>query len=166
MMRTDCFENELADMRESLLQRAMNLSKNYEEAEDLTHDALLKAIVFRKKYHANTNLKAWVFTIMKHQFINQHRRKLHYRSLMTKAAIEPNSILNPDATLMPSAETRLFFSDVERCIAKLNDKYRCPFTDYVHGYQYRELSEKYGLPIGTIKSRIHYARKHLLNTLE
>jgi len=165
-MRTPGFENELVDLRGQLIDRAVSLSENVEDAEDLTQDTMLKAISYKGNLASDTCLRAWLFTIMKHQFINQRRRSVQYRKVLTEAVSNKMPIVSNTCTYEPSPDSQLLYKEVVQCINRLDSKFREPFFDFISGYKYSEISERYQLPMGTVKSRIYYARKMVLRSLQ
>lgn len=144
---------------------ALSLTRNTEDALDLLQDTYMKAITYRNKFEDSTNLKAWLFTIMKNTFINAYRRNVKTRQLISKGddialerAFKQNSY---DHT-----ESRLSAKEIIRQIDSLDEQYKIPFTRYYNGYKYEEIAREMSLPLGTIKSRIFVARKQLMNALK
>jgi RNA polymerase sigma factor (sigma-70 family) len=144
---------------------ALSLTHNLEDALDLLQDTYVKAITYRDKFQDSTNLKAWLFTIMKNTFINSYRRNVKTRQLITKG----------DDVAMARAfkqnthnhtESRLNAKEIIKKIDGLEDQYKVPFTRYYNGFKYEEIAREMHLPLGTVKSRIFIARKILMNALQ
>ncbi|NLA24973.1 MAG: RNA polymerase sigma factor [Bacteroidales bacterium] len=164
-MSEEAFNKELINLRADLIARACSLSSNIADAEDLTHDTLVKAMNFKEQFIEGTSLKAWTFTIMKHIFINNYRRDQHFKNLIKQADAEDISLLNAANSIELPADSDFLFNEIVESIHHLEEKYKLIFIDFLEGYKYKEISEKYNLPIGTIKSRIFYARKNIMEYL-
>jgi len=159
------FNYQLTSLTGSLERFAYSLTSNFEDARDLLQETFVKAISYRDKFADNTNLKAWTFTIMKNTFINNYRRAskanttfdhtddLYYLNLNQESGIE-----NPDEFLS-AKEIRLN-------IDLLEDEFRVPFLMHLQGFKYKEIAEKLNLKIGTVKSRIFFTRKKLMDSLK
>lgn len=155
------FNTRILNEKQALKNFAMSLTHNTDDALDLLQDTFVKAITYREKFEDSTNLKAWLFTIMKNTFINSYRR-----------AVKTRQILQTNADLAMSrafknnhqdiTESRLATKDILNKIEKLDDDYKIPFTRYYTGYRYEEIAKEMQLPLGTIKSRIFLARKQLM----
>ncbi len=159
------FNYQLTRLSDNLERFALSLTSNIEDARDLLQETFAKAITYRDKFEENTNLKAWTFTIMKNTFINNYRRNvkanttfdntddLYYLNLHQESKSE-----TPDSTL--------FTEEIEKNINALEDEFRIPFLMHVQGYKYKEIAEKLHLKIGTVKSRIFFTRKKLMEALK
>lgn len=130
-----------------------------EEASDLIQDTILKAMSNREKYRSNTNFKAWVYTIMKNTFINNYRRQVKYRDIVNSKQEFHN--LYSDTRTMTSPHEIVIYKELKQHLASLKDVYRIPFQRFVDGFKYHEIAEELKIPIGTVKTRIHQARKLL-----
>ncbi len=76
------FSNAVIDFSSNLKPFAINLTQDKEEANDLVQETIYRALVNREKFREGTNLKAWLFTIMKNIFINGYRRKSKRKTLI------------------------------------------------------------------------------------
>ncbi|HEV7781436.1 MAG TPA: RNA polymerase sigma factor [Chitinophagaceae bacterium] len=139
---------------------AINLTRDTEAANDLYQETLYKALANQEKYHTGTNIKAWLFTIMRNIFINNYRRKAKQKTIFDST---PNEyLLNlKQATVANAAESNLRLKEINKAIRDLPEIFRTPFLLYFDGYKYNEIAEVLTEPLGTIKSRIHFARKLL-----
>jgi RNA polymerase sigma-70 factor (ECF subfamily) len=108
----------------------------------------------------NTNFKAWVSTMMKNLFINHYRRnkKRHEIQDNTKDGYFLN---RSSGTIVNDGETNINVQEIFKMVDSLDDDYRIPFLMAYNGYKYIEIQEAMNLPLGTIKSKIHHARKIL-----
>ncbi len=159
------FNHKLTSLKDNLHYFAMTLTSNTEEAKDLVQDTFVKALTNRDKFEDNTNLKAWTFTIMKNTFINNYRR-----SLRTNAIIDTTDdlyFLNlTKESGIPSPESQISLKDIRKRVDRLDDDQRIPFEMHTQGYKYKEIAEKLQISIGTVKSRIFFGRKKLMENLK
>jgi RNA polymerase sigma factor (sigma-70 family) len=139
---------------------AINLTRDTEAANDLYQETLYKALANKEKYNAGTNIKAWLFTIMRNIFINDYRRKAKQKTIFDST---PNDYLInlKQATITNNAETNLRMKEINTAIRQLPEIFKTPFLLYFDGYKYSEIADVLHEPLGTIKSRIHFARKLL-----
>ncbi|MCM1349459.1 MAG: sigma-70 family RNA polymerase sigma factor [Firmicutes bacterium] len=160
------FQQQLLGMQTHLYNFAYLLTSNREDASDLLQDTTLKALDNEDKYHDNTNFKGWVFTIMRNIFINNYRRAV--KSVVTLDNSDDSYQLNTadDRTTYPSPENSYTVIEVHNAIQSFPDGYRIPFSMALAGYRYSEIAKRMALPVGTVKSRIFYARHRLRDMLK
>jgi RNA polymerase sigma-70 factor (ECF subfamily) len=144
---------------------ALRFTHDSDDANDLVQDTLLKAITYYNKFKEGTNLKGWLYTIMKNTFINNYRRFVKISSFVTKTDEISSSQLSFSATLN-GGEQKFVMDDIKSALASLQEEYYIPFTMYFEGYKYHEIAEHLEIPIGTVKTRIHVARKLLKKDLK
>ena len=139
---------------------AVNLTRDTEAANDLYQETLYKALANQEKYNAGTNIKAWLFTIMRNIFINNYRRKAKQKTIFDNT---PNDYLInlKQATVSNDAESDMRIKEIKKAIQQLPEIFKTPFLLYFDGYKYNEIADALHEPLGTIKSRIHFARKLL-----
>lgn len=144
---------------------AINLTRDSEAANDLFQETLYKALANREKYNAGTNIKAWLFTIMRNIFINNYRRKAKQKTIFDNSA---NDYLLNNAGLVVNndAESGMRLKEINAAIRNLPEIFKTPFLLYFDGYKYNEIADTLGEPLGTIKSRIHFARKLLKEQIQ
>ena len=159
-MLTQEFSQLLVTNADFLKPFAINLTRDSEEANDLFQETLYKALANQEKYNAGTNIKAWLFTIMRNIFINNYRRKAKQRTIFDSS---PNEFLinQKQAAIGNAAESNLSMKEIQEAISSLPEIFKTPFLLYFDGYKYNEIAELQKEPLGTIKSRIHFARKLL-----
>ena len=159
-MSTNEFNNQFYALNSSLNSFALNLTKNVEDAEDLYQETAFRAITNKDKFRPGTNFKAWCFTIMKNIFINNYRKKVKKNTIIDSTDnlyyINSGSI-----SVRNEAGTNIFIDELESMIEKLDDSIKKPFLMHFVGYKYQEIADELGLPLGTVKSRIFFARKEL-----
>ncbi len=164
-MNSQEFDSVVTSYAAPLRPFALNLTKNMEEANDLIQDTLFRALSNRDKFQDGTNLKAWLFTIMKNIFINNYRRKLKRNTIIDTT--DNLFYLNSPSVLTENEATAKFvMDDMKNAIKSLGEEFRVPFMMHFEGYKYHEIAEELRLPLGTVKSRIFFARKELKGKLE
>ncbi|CAN5605130.1 RNA polymerase sigma factor [soil metagenome] len=143
---------------------AVTLTRDNEVAKDLLQETMYRALANKEKYNVGTNIKAWLYTIMRNIFINNYRRKAKQNTIFDNT---PNEFLlnYNQVTISNAAEGALQIKDIEQAIHGLPEIFRNPFMLYFEGYKYHEIADMLIEPLGTIKSRIHFARKLLKEQL-
>ena len=158
------FNNTLIGLQKKLHFYALSLTSDREKANDLMQETFLKAFTFRDKFDQNSNLKAWVYTIMKNTFINDYRRKI--KSINTfEVSVNAFQIKFSKSNFYPGPDSFYITKEIHSCIQSLEDNYKVPFTMFLDGYKYKEISRELDLPLGTVKSRIFFARNKLEKAL-
>ncbi|HVI45462.1 MAG TPA: RNA polymerase sigma factor [Chitinophaga sp.] len=139
---------------------AFTLTKDAEQAKDLYQETLFRALSNQEKYLEGTNIRAWLFTIMRNIFINHYRKKVKTRMLATPTVSDffLNYHLTPTSN---KADANLSTKDIQIAVYHLPKIFKQPFILYYEGYKYFEIADMLQEPLGTIKSRIHFARKLL-----
>lgn len=161
-MSTIEFEQHVVGLRRQLLWFALSLTRDREAARDLVQDSLLRALTFRERFQDGTNLKAWLFTIMRNTFINGHRRDARKRAMIEQVRATGPAYT---VTTAPQNEAGLLRGEIEGGLARLEPTFRQPFLLHHEGYKYEEISDRLAIPLGTVKSRIHEARRRLTHML-
>lgn len=160
MANSGSFKQRLLGLQNNLLSFAYQLTTNKEAAQDLVQDTTLKVLDNESKYVDNVNFKGWVFTIMRNIFINNYRRQV--RSATVIDSTEDLYHLNlPQESGLNTPEGSYAAQEITEAINSFSVEYKEPFTMYIAGYKYSEIADKMGLPLGTVKSRIFFARKRL-----
>ena len=159
-MEATTFQNRLMGLQANLLNFAYMLTSNRDDAYDLLQDTTMKALDNREKYVDNTNFKGWVFTIMRNIFINNYRRIARSATVIDQTEDCYHLNLSQDSGL-ESPDGSYTAAEITSAINEFPEKYRVPFSMHVAGYKYNEIAEEMNLPLGTIKSRIFFARQEL-----
>ena len=143
---------------------AVTLTRDNEVAKDLLQETMYRALANKEKYHVGTNIKAWLYTIMRNIFINNYRRKSKQKTVLDSTPQE--FLLDYNQKFISNqAEANLKMKDSVKAIQSLPLIFSNPFMLYFEGYKYHEIAEMLNEPLGTIKSRIHFARKLLKEQL-
>lgn len=158
------FNFELCNYKENLRAFAMSFTHNIDDADDLVQDTFVKAIRYAKNFKKGTNLKAWLYMILRNTFINGYHRKNLARTFMDN---------NVDISIQPGIHTtsnkgigKCIMNDISNALKKLEPQYLIPFIKNFEGYKYHEIAEEMKIPIGTVKTRIHVARRILKANLK
>lgn len=152
------FNHLLTSQSKYLAPQALKFTKDADDAKDLMQDTLLKAILNSDKFREGTNFKGWLYTIMKNLFVNNYRRRsFHTCSIETEEAKE--------LQVENKGESNIRIEGIKAALNQLPRQYHQPFTMYLDGYKYQEITESLLIPLGTIKNRIHVARKMLKQTI-
>ena len=164
-MRTTTFTQNLLGMQSELRRFALKLTADIEDANDLLQETSLKALDNEDKYTPDTNFKGWMYTIMRNIFINNYRKTVRDQTFVDHT--ENLFHLNlPQDSGFESTEGNYDLKEIRKIVHSLPKEYRVPFSMYVSGFKYREIAEKLGLPIGTVKSRIFFTRQRLQKELK
>jgi RNA polymerase sigma factor (sigma-70 family) len=159
------FNYELISLKGNLERFALSLTQNMEDSKDLLQETYVKAIAYRDKFVDHTNLKAWTFTIMKNTFINNYRKAVKANTTFDNTDDLYYLNLNKE-TGADSPESNFSTKEILKEIEKLEDEFKVPFMMHVRGYKYKEIADKLDLKIGTVKSRIFFTRKKLMEALK
>ncbi|HMG14060.1 MAG TPA: RNA polymerase sigma factor [Saprospiraceae bacterium] len=159
-MSTIEFHNKFNTLTSVLYSFAYNLTKNIEDSRDLFQETAFRALSNRDKFSPGTNFKAWVFTIMKNIFINNYRKKVKANTIMDSTDNQyyinsgSNAVLN-------NGDSNIMYEELIGMVASLDESIRVPFEMHHDGFKYQEIADQLNLPLGTVKSRIFFARKEL-----
>lgn len=147
-----------------LNQLALKLTKQSTDAEDLIQDTYYKALKNKDKFSTGTNLKGWLYTIMRNTFINNYRRKKNQNTFIDESETQfiLNSKVAPADTMTDSAVDSEYILEQ---INSIDKQYTDAFFMHYNGYKYEEIAEHFNIPLGTVKSRIFLARKKMMEKL-
>ena len=159
-MSTVEFNSKFDFLTSSLNSSAANLTKNQEDAKDLYQETAFRAMTNREKFKPGTNFKAWTFTIMKNIFINNYRKKVKRNTIIDTT--DNQFFLNSgDKAVDNDAGRNILMAELTKMIDGLEEGIKEPFNLHYTGFKYQEIADKLNLPLGTVKSRIFFARKAL-----
>ncbi len=159
MATTDFYSN-LNKVTTVLKSFAYNLTQNAEDARDLYQETAYRAIKNKEKFNPGTNFKAWLMTIMKNIFINNYRKKMKQNTIIDKTDNQYFINSSGNAT-QNAAESTILMKEITAMINGMDDGLKVPFMMHYHGFKYQEIADKMELPLGTVKSRIFFARREL-----
>lgn len=165
MKNKESFKQRLVGLQGNLLSFAYQLTTNREAAEDLLQDTTLKALDNEEKYVDNVNFKGWIFTIMRNIFINNYRQTVRKATVIDQTEDLYHLNISQDSGL-DTPEGSFAVKEISAAVNAFSPEYREPFSMFLAGYKYNEIAEKMNLPLGTVKSRIFFARKKLREQLK
>jgi RNA polymerase sigma-70 factor, ECF subfamily len=152
------FEPELPRLRA----QARRLCKRESDAQDLVQDTLLRALDYETSFTPGTNLRAWLQQIQRSVFVSRYRRRCRERRALDRLAADPCSWPHHDgppvmSALAPTAQGALeHLPDPFRRVVELVD---------LGGLEYRDAARTLEVPVGTVMSRLHRARRLLATRL-
>lgn len=149
---------------QSLRHYAYQLTRNVEDTNDLVQDTMLKALTYQDKFTDGTNLKGWLYTIMKNTFINNYRRMVK-RNTFIDQTDNDYYLDSVSHSVKNDAEKKFMMKDIDEAIAHLPESLKKPFTMNSKGFKYHEIADILQIPIGTVKTRIFVARRQLREEL-
>jgi len=164
-MSTAEFSSEVAKLRPLLKTFTYRFTYDKQESQDLVQDTILRALMYRDKFKKDTNLKGWLFTIMRNTYINQYRKAQRERTTRDSSKdlyqlnVEDKHTFNRPGE---SAE----FKEIWRNVNSIKEELLVPFKMHTTGYKYEEIAQQLQLPVGTVKNRIFHARKEIQKKLE
>jgi RNA polymerase sigma-70 factor, ECF subfamily len=167
------FEDAALEHLDVLFGAALRLTRNESEAQDLVQDALVRAYRFQHHFESGTNLKAWLLRILTNTFINHYRRSARERrvldveegapigdGVMSRSAMR--GLMDPTSV----AQEGLLRAEIVAAIDSLPEDYRVMIVlADVEELAYKEIADALSVPIGTVMSRLHRARKLLQKRL-
>jgi RNA polymerase sigma-70 factor (ECF subfamily) len=154
------FDTQFKSLQHKLQRFAYQLTNNSEDTTDLIQETALRAIKNLDKYVDNTNFKAWMMTIMRNIFINDYRRKVK-RNIISDNTENQLLLDNYGPLAYNQGESSVLMEELSGMVGQLSDDLRVPFLMHYSGYKYQEIADDMQLPLGTVKSRIFFARKAL-----
>lgn len=164
-MSTNEFNNQFFDLKAPLNSFAYNLTKNSEDAEDLYQETAFRVITNKEKFRPGTNFKAWCFTIMKNIFINNYRKKVK-RNTIVDSTDNLYYINSGSTRVRNEAGSNIVLQELENMVESMDESIKNPFLMHYVGYKYQEIADELDLPLGTVKSRIFFARKEMKDKIK
>ena len=163
-MSTIEFNNLLTSHQDFLSGFAMGFTRDRDDANDLVQETFVKALRYKNNFKEGTNMKGWLYTIMRNIFINNYKRKKFQNTVLDST--ENQYFINASQDYrVDTVTTEINQSDILGAINELKPDFRRPFTMFLDGYHYDEIAAEMEIPMGTVKSRIFHARKKLSASL-
>lgn len=159
-MTNDDFNNKYKANYIALFNFAKKLTRNQVDAEELVQETALKAYKGLHTFKDGTNFKSWAFTILKNTFITKYNKRKK-KGVINKPIEEFTFALENNYAVRNDATSKIRVKEIKNCIETLSHKSKMPFLMHVEGYQYDEIANSLNIPIGTVKSRINFARTKL-----
>ncbi|MDD2437766.1 MAG: sigma-70 family RNA polymerase sigma factor [Massilibacteroides sp.] len=159
------FQKKLLGMQENMMNFALMLTANRDDAKDLLQDTTLKVLDNQEKFVDNVNFKGWVLTVMRNIFINNYHKLVRTQTIVDQSVDLYNlDVVNDSGFTSPDSTYQL--QEITKAINELNNDLRIPFSMFLSGFKYNEIAEKLNVPLGTVKSRIFFARQELQKVLK
>lgn len=158
------FNQQFNQLQQKLFAFAMKLTKDKTDAKDLMQETACKAMANLHRFSPGTNFKAWVTTIMRNSFINDYRKRRTRNKV--EQPIEEFVALIENQGIRSGAYSNIMMEELGQMIKSIGKRYSVPFMLFYRGYHYDEISQQLNIPIGTVKSRIFFARRKLQSLIE
>ena len=161
------FEREALPHMDILYNYAVRMTGSRDDADDLVQETYLKAYRFWDKYEKGTNIRAWLFRILKNSFINRYRKETREPDTVDYKDIENfYHVIRAESTDTNDLQEKIFGSllddDVTNALESLPEDFRTVvILCDIEGLTYEEIAEFIDCPIGTVRSRLHRGRKML-----
>jgi RNA polymerase sigma-70 factor (ECF subfamily) len=162
------FANEAITHLDSLYRGALRLTRNPEQAQDLVQDTYVRALRYQHSFEAGTNMKAWLFAIMRNLFWDRFKSSHKDDVSLDDVGEFPLYDKLKDSAEIPEAEVldKLAAGEVVKAIEHLPPLHReVVLLVDVEGFSYKDAAQVLGIPIGTVMSRLHRARQQLQKSL-
>ncbi|MBK8568156.1 MAG: RNA polymerase sigma factor [Saprospiraceae bacterium] len=163
-MTTSEFNQQLSDFNRNLFANAMRLSGNKHNAQDLMQETIMRAFANHHKFVVGTNFKGWIYTIMQNCFINDYRKRRSRGRIVY--LMEDNMKGVMEQPVRNLGNTIVMMNELRHLIDELSEANRIPFELHFDGFGYQEIAEQLDVPLGTVKSRIFFARKKLKSMIQ
>jgi len=156
---------------------ALRMTKNKQQAEDLSSDTFARAWKYFASYKPGTNFRAWVYSILTSIYINQYRKnkkspvKIDYDQYGKTDEFYVYNKISGQSNSQPDNPEKLIadkFShqDVRNAVEKLSEDFRQVFLlSDIEGFSYKDISAILKIPVGTVRSRLNRARRFLQKEL-
>ncbi|MGA1835172.1 sigma-70 family RNA polymerase sigma factor [Rhizobium wenxiniae] len=155
----DCFDRDLIELIPALHRFARRFYSHPNDIDDLVQDTVVKAISNREKFQAGTNLKSWLFTIMRNAFCTKF-------ATAKREHVGVDDAVSKRSVVQPTQEWSLRGQELEAAIANLPDAYRQAIdVVFIQGVSYEDAARQFGCAVGTVKSRVNRAREKISNLL-
>jgi len=165
------FKREAMPHADLLYNYALRMTNNAADSDDLLQETFLKAFRFWDKYEKGTNIRAWLFRIMKNSYINRYRKESKEPDTVDYDEVQNiYSIVRGETTdasdLQEAIEKHLLDDEVAEAIASLPEEFRTVvILCDIEGLSYEEIAEFVDCPLGTVRSRLHRGRNLLRSKL-
>jgi RNA polymerase sigma-70 factor (ECF subfamily) len=158
------FEDYYRMNHRALTSFALKLTNNKMDADDLVQETALKAFKNFNKFIEGSNFKNWTFTILKNTFVTKYNKRKKSKVVSLPVEEMEFAVLSDSTTEEKSSKSTRYLY-VSSKLEQLSDKSKEPLVMYINGFQYQEIADSLDIPLGTVKSRINYARTKLKKEL-
>jgi RNA polymerase sigma-70 factor (ECF subfamily) len=169
----DAFETEALSFLDALYRTGLRMTRSEADAEDLVQETYIRAFRHRDQFTPGTNLKAWLFRILTNTFINSYRKRSSQPETTELDKVEETTLYRQmsqgpaSSSSQPEREVvdNMVDTEVKEALEDLPEIFRSVVLLDVEGFSYREIAEMLEIPIGTVMSRLHRARRSLQKRL-
>ena len=164
-MNTAEFNHQVQKYTQRLRAFAYRLTQDLDKAKDLYQETTCRALTYKDRFEEGTNLKAWLFTVMKNIFINDYRKRVRAKVMMDSSGND--YLIDAGKEVVSNqGDSNIMMEELTEIIDKLDEDLRIPFLMHYRGFKYQEIADEFDVPLGTIKSRIFFARKELKKEIQ
>ena len=169
----DIFEREALSYLDALYRTGLRMTRSEADAEDLVQETYIRAFRHRDQFTPGTNLKAWLFRILTNTFINSYRKRASQPQTTELGGVEETTLYHRMAQGPASSAGQpehevidsMVDSEIKEALDELPERFRSVVVLDVEGFSYKEIAEMLDIPIGTVMSRLHRARRSLQRRL-
>lgn len=161
-MRTAQLNLTIVQNRPILNSIAQKFTSDPYEKEELVQETFIRSLSSLEKFINHPKLIAWLYTIMKNVYINKYRRHTKFRSIEA----DLQKVQHFESVSINRGESKFIMEDIKQAMSLLPEANYIAFTMFVEGYKYNEIADYLQIPEGTVKTRIHVARKMLKENLK
>jgi RNA polymerase sigma-70 factor (ECF subfamily) len=158
-MTAEQFNYKLVGVQQKMLNYALTLTSDSNDAQDLLQETNYRALSAQDKFMIDTNFSAWMYTIMRNSFINGYRRK--FKMKQSPSLVDEIGYLSNMYYTDETPEMLRSVDEVHQMMNTMESEFKDPLKMHMQGYKYKDIAEQLDMPIGTVKSRIFFGRKKL-----
>lgn len=164
-MENKAFNDQILEYQQILKNLARRFTTDPDEINDLIQETFIRSLKFVEQFEDNPRVVSWLFVIMRNIYINQYKRQ-NYQNQYEELSLHYNSYhISAEPLCEEIYDKRMMLEEISNILEAMPMAHSEMFNHFINGYKYRELSDMYGIPEGTIKSRIHIIRKTLQREL-
>jgi len=164
-MNTLQFQKNLLSIQENMMNFALMLTANREDARDLIQDTTLKVLNNQDKFTDNDNFKGWVLTVMRNIFINNYHKVVRTQTVIDQDA-DLYNLNTASESYIDSPYGSYQLMEITRIVEELREDLKVPFSMHLSGYKYEEIAANLNVSLSTAKSRVLNARLELQKRLK
>lgn len=159
------FEKDIVKFEKDIYRYALSLTKDEDDAKDLVQEVFLRAIIKQDLYKENTNLGAWLTTMTKNVFINLYRDKKKYASKKTIDFEELMKFVSQKQVAYNLGVSNLSIETIYKIFKEIDDSNIEMFLLMTKGFKYKEIAERFDIPLGTVKFKLSITKKEIRDKL-
>jgi len=157
------FTTQLQSSESRLMAFAKKLTRSYSDCQDLFQETVLKAFVNRHQYNEQDKFHSWIMAIMYNTFVSQYKRNKRRTELLKQNA---EHCISCHTKYQGMPEDKIYYREIKKIVVGIGKTSGEALLMYAKGFKYEEIAQHFQIPIGTVKSRITFARKKLHEAIE